>query len=41
LYYPMAVAALTFVVGSLLLKDTHGVRIWDEVQGKAQPQESR
>jgi hypothetical protein len=33
LYYPMGVAAITFVVGSLLLKDTHGVRIWDEVGG--------
>ncbi len=31
LYYPMAVAALTFVVGSLLLKETHGTKIWDEV----------
>jgi MFS family permease len=33
LYYPMTVAALTFVVGSLLLKETHGTRIWDEVGG--------
>jgi len=31
LYYPMIVAGLTFVVGSLLLKETHGTRIWDEV----------
>jgi MFS family permease len=31
LYYPMGVAAITFVIGSLLLKDTHNVRIWDEV----------
>jgi len=30
LYYPMAVAGVTFVVGSLLLRETHGVRIWDE-----------
>jgi len=30
LYYPMIVAGITFVVGSLLLKETHGVRIWDE-----------
>jgi MFS family permease len=30
LYYPMGVAAITFVVGSLLLRETHGVRIWDE-----------
>jgi MFS family permease len=34
LYYPMMVASLTFVVGSLLLKETHGTRIWDEVQAK-------
>jgi len=32
LYYPIAVAAVTFVVGSLLLKDTHQTRIWDEVK---------
>jgi MFS family permease len=32
LYYPMTVAAITLVVGSLLLKETHGTRIWDEVQ---------
>lgn len=32
LYYPIAVAALTFVVGSLLLKDTHQRRIWAEVE---------
>jgi hypothetical protein len=25
------VAGLTFVVGSLLLKETHGTKIWDEV----------
>jgi MFS family permease len=35
LYYPMAVASLTFVVGSLLLKETHGTKIWDEVGGAA------
>ena len=35
LYYPMIVAGITFVVGSLLLKETHGVRIWDETGGKA------
>src|SRR5260221_6451206 len=33
LYYPMAVASLTFVVGSLLLKETHGTLIWAEVGG--------
>lgn len=31
LYYPIGVAALTFVVGSVFLKETHSVRIWDEV----------
>jgi len=34
LYYPMIVAAITFVVGSLLLRETHGVKIWDEVGGQ-------
>ena len=31
LYYPIAVAAITFVVGSLLLRETSHVKIWDEV----------
>ena len=35
LYYPIAVASLTFVVGSLLLKETHSVLIWDEVDKPA------
>jgi MFS family permease len=30
LYYPMIVAAITLVFGSIFLKETHGVRIWDE-----------
>ena len=34
LYYPMAVATVSFVVGSLLLRETHGVRIWEEAGGK-------
>jgi MFS family permease len=33
LYYPMIVASITFIVGSLLLKETHGTKIWDEVGG--------
>jgi MFS family permease len=33
LYYPMIVAGITFIVGSLLLRETHGVRIWDETGG--------
>jgi MFS family permease len=32
LYYPMIVASITFVVGSLILKETHGTKIWDEVK---------
>src|ERR1700685_3222690 len=35
LYYPMAVAGMTLTVGSLLLKETHGNRIWDETGGRA------
>lgn len=30
LYYPIAVAACTFIFGSLLLKETHGTLIWNE-----------
>jgi len=41
LYYPMIVAGLTFIVGSLFLKDTRGVKIWDEVSGDARPAASR
>src|SRR6202049_2511358 len=37
LYYPMIVAGMTFIVGSLLLRETRGVRIWDETAGKASP----
>ncbi len=33
LYYPMIVASITFIVGSLFLKETHGHKIWDEVGG--------
>jgi MFS family permease len=35
LYYPMIVAGLTFIIGSLLLKETHGHRIWEEVETDA------
>jgi MFS family permease len=34
LYYPMAVAAVTLIVGSALLRETHGVKIWSEVEAK-------
>lgn len=36
LYYPIIVASMTFVVGSLLLRETHGHRIWDEIAGSGQ-----
>src|SRR5579884_1749962 len=36
LYYPMAIAAMTFIVGSIALPETHGTLIWDEV-GTAKP----
>jgi len=35
LYYPIAVAAATFVVGSLLLKETRHVTIWSEVEASS------
>jgi MFS family permease len=31
LYYPISVAIVTFVIGSLLLKETHNELIWREV----------
>jgi MFS family permease len=34
LYYPITVAALTFVIGSIALHDTHGHKIWEEVSTK-------
>ncbi len=37
LYYPIVVASLTFVVGSLLLKESHHVLIWREVQEGSRP----
>ena len=32
LYYPIAVASATFVVGSLLLRETKHVMIWKELE---------
>ena len=32
LWYPMIVAGITFVVGSIFLKETYGHKIWDEVK---------
>jgi MFS family permease len=34
LWYPMVIAAMTFVVGSILLKETVNVKIWTEISGK-------
>src|SRR5215213_6928309 len=36
LFYPMIIAGITLVVGSIFLKETHGHRIWDEVSGDSQ-----
>jgi MFS family permease len=32
LYYPITVASLTFIVGVILLKETHSVLIWKELE---------
>ena len=32
LYYPITVAALTFLVGMLFLRETHNVLIWSEIE---------
>jgi len=45
LVYPIVVALMTFIVGSLFLKETNHIRIWDEVEGgapeSAQPEARR
>jgi len=33
LYYPIGLAVITLIVGSLLLRETRGTKIWDEVGG--------
>jgi len=33
--YPNTVAAVTFVIGTLFVRETRGTRIWDEVGGEA------
>jgi MFS family permease len=33
LYYPMIVASITLIIGSIFLKETYGHKIWDEVGG--------
>jgi MFS family permease len=35
LYYPIAIAALTFIIGFFTLRETHDIRIWDEVGGES------
>jgi MFS family permease len=35
LYYPIVVALLTFVVGSIMLRETHNVLIWSEVDASS------
>ena len=35
LYYPMMIAGITFIVGSILLRETHGHRIWEEIKVEA------
>jgi MFS family permease len=37
LWYPMAVAAMTFIVGSIALKETVHVKIWHEIKPGAVP----
>lgn len=32
LYYPMIIAGITFIIGSVLLRETNGHRIWEEVK---------
>jgi MFS family permease len=32
LYYPIGVAALTFIIGSIFLVETHHHKIWDEIK---------
>jgi len=33
LYYPMIVAGITLIIGTVLLKETRGNRIWNEAEG--------
>jgi MFS family permease len=40
LYYPIIVASVTFVVGSLTLKETRDVRIWDELEAMRREQQA-
>jgi len=40
LWYPIGVAAITFVIGTLFLKESKDVRIWDEVSSATAPRPS-
>jgi MFS family permease len=40
LIYPVSVAALCFIVGSIFLKESHGTLIWDEVNFTELPSEA-
>jgi MFS family permease len=40
LWYPISIALLTFVVGSLYLRESKDVRIWDELDAPATPSPS-
>lgn len=40
LYYPMAIAGITFIVGAIFLRETHGHRIWDEMKGDNDKEEN-
>ena len=40
LWYPMAVAAMTFIVGSIALKETVHVNIWNEIKPDAVPKKA-
>ncbi len=37
LYYPITVAAVVFVIGSIALHDTRNVKIWQEVSARSAP----
>src|SRR5918992_2701016 len=37
LFYPITVALMTVVIGWFTLRETHHIRIWDEVGGEARP----
>lgn len=38
LFYPMAIAGITFVVGSIFLRETRGHKIWEEMEAQASEQ---